>query len=101
MNNHKQFNAGNSKNSKRENTAPPAQPLLIKELAMALGVSSRFVYQMRSCGFPMRGDTRQRQMATLNEARAWIYANNFRLINGAGVTNARKSTLQTLSSFAP
>jgi len=88
MNNHEQFNAGNSKNSKREIGAPPAQPLLIKELAMALGVSTRFIYQMRACGFPMRGDTRQRQMATLNEARAWIYANNFRLLNGTGLIDA-------------
>lgn len=63
----------------------PAAGLLVKELAWALGVSSRFVYQMRACGFPMRGDTRQRQTATLPEARAWIKAHRFRLKHGVGI----------------
>lgn len=63
----------------------PAEPLLVKELADALGVSLRFIYQMRACGFPMRGDIRYRQMATVEEARAWIKANNFRLVQSVGV----------------
>jgi hypothetical protein len=67
-------------------------PLLIKELATALGVSTRFIYQMRACGFPMTGDTRQRQKATLAEARAWISANNFRLNDGKGVTDTAISS---------
>lgn len=67
------------------------EPLPVKELADALGVGLRFVYQMRACGFPMRGDTRHQQMATLEEARAWIQANDFRLIKGAGVTGKNRS----------
>lgn len=63
-----------------------SEPLTVKQLAASIGVSPRFVYQMRLCGFPMSGDTHNRQMATLEEARAWIKANNFRLIKSVGVT---------------
>jgi hypothetical protein len=62
-----------------------SEPLSVKQLAASLGVSPRFVYQMRACGFPMRGETRHRQSATAEEARAWIKANNFRLIRSVGV----------------
>jgi hypothetical protein len=62
-----------------------SEPLPVKQLAAALRVSLRFVYQMRACGFPMRGETRQRQAATPDEARAWIEAHNFRLIKSVGV----------------
>jgi hypothetical protein len=62
-----------------------SEPLSVKQLAASLKVSLRFVYQMRARGFPMRGDTRQRQSATPEEARAWIEANNFRLIKSVGV----------------
>ncbi|HUA64330.1 MAG TPA: hypothetical protein VME24_00680 [Alphaproteobacteria bacterium] len=72
-------------------TEQPAQPLFVKELAAALGVSLRFIYQMRACGFSMHGDTRYRQMATVEEARAWIKANNFRLNKSFGVTEPAKA----------
>jgi hypothetical protein len=88
MNNSEQFKIGNSKNSNLKISAQPGQPLLTNELAVALGVSFRFIYQMRARGFLMRGDTRRRQMATLEQARAWIRANNFRLHDGIGVTDA-------------
>lgn len=62
-----------------------SEPLSVKQLAASLGVSLRFVYQMRARGFPMYGDTRQRQAATPEEARAWIKENNFRLVKSFGV----------------
>ncbi|HEX3625120.1 MAG TPA: hypothetical protein VH280_06830 [Verrucomicrobiae bacterium] len=71
--------------------SPRQTRLLIKELAEALGVSTRFIYVMRARGFPMRGDTHQRQMATVAEASAWIRANNFRIINGTGVIDRRRT----------
>ena len=74
--------------TKLKTIAQGGTPLLVKELATSLGVSTRFIYQMRACGFPMRGDTRYRQKATLEDARAWIEDNNFRLKDGVGVTDA-------------
>jgi hypothetical protein len=62
-----------------------SEPMSVKELAASLGVSLRFVYQMRACGFLMRGDTRHRQTATPEEARAWIKENDFRLVKSFGV----------------
>jgi hypothetical protein len=62
-----------------------SEPLSVKELAASLDVSLRFVYQMRACGFLMRGHTRHRQAATLEEARAWIKENDFRLVKSFGV----------------
>jgi len=59
--------------------------LRVKELAESLRVSNRFIYQMRACGFPMRGDSHYSQTATVQEAQDWIKANNFRLIKGIGV----------------
>ena len=58
--------------------------LRVKELAESLRVSKRFVYQMRACGFPMRGKERHSQTATTEEAHDWIKANNFRLVKGIG-----------------
>ena len=65
--------------------------LCVKELANSLGASVRFVYQMRACGFPMRGILRNNCTATVKEALAWIEANNFRLVKGVGVTRKRMS----------
>lgn len=59
--------------------------LRVKELAESLGVSKRFVYQMRARGFSMRGKDRHSQTATVQEAQDWIKANNFRLVKGVGV----------------
>ena len=59
--------------------------LRVKELAESLRVSNRFIYQMRACGFCMRGDNHYSQTATVQEARDWIKANNFRLVKGVGV----------------
>ncbi|MGH7941193.1 MAG: hypothetical protein ACREFR_09000 [Limisphaerales bacterium] len=73
---------------KPKTIGPPARFLLVKELADALGVSPRFVYQMRARGFPMRGYSRQRQGATLEEARDWINAHGFRLSHGVGIIDS-------------
>lgn len=67
------------------------EPLFVKELAVALGVSTRFIYQMRACGFVMEGDVHQRQKATVAEARAWIKENNFRLIKSKGMIGGPES----------
>lgn len=93
MKSSEQFTIGNSKNPGPKSTMPPAQPLLTKELAVALGVSPRFIYQMRACGFPMHGATRRRQMATVEDARDWIRANNFRLLDGKGVTDPGRAVV--------
>jgi hypothetical protein len=71
--------------------------LSVKQLAASLGVSPRFIYQMRACGFPMNGDTLNRQAATLDEARAWIKTHNFRLVRGEGIVGTRKKLLRPMS----
>lgn len=65
---------------------PAEEKLVVKELADSLGVSTRFIYQMRRCGFPMHGHTKDNQTATTTEAVRWIEANDFRLCNGVGLT---------------
>ena len=55
--------------------------LCVKELADGLGVSTRFVYEMRRCGFVMEG---VHQAATLKSAVDWIKANDFRMVRGVG-----------------
>ena len=62
------------------------EKLCAKELAAALGVSTRYVYAMRSCGFPMAGLKRHNRTATVTAAVAWIKANDFHLAHGKGVT---------------
>ncbi|HEV2455536.1 MAG TPA: hypothetical protein VGY98_14825 [Verrucomicrobiae bacterium] len=74
----------------------PDEPLLVKQLAAALGVSLRFVYQMRACGFRMRGHTRRRQMATLKQARAWIKTRQFRLVNSVGLIDKKSERGRSL-----
>lgn len=67
-------------------------PLGIKELAAALGYSEHYVYQMHALGFPMLWRTfngcgdRLYLSATVQDARTWIAANDFRLVNGWGMT---------------
>jgi hypothetical protein len=58
--------------------------LVAKELASALGVSIRYVYEMRKCGFQMVGEINYNQETTLKDARFWIHSNNFRIIRGVG-----------------
>jgi len=62
--------------------------LCVKELAATMEVSTHFVYQMRACGFRMeRPDGRRaNRTATLAEAVRWIHENDFRLVQGRGVT---------------
>ena len=62
------------------------EKLVVKELADALGVGKHYVYQMRRCGFVMRGETKDNQVASLGEAVVWIEDNDFRLVNGVGMT---------------
>jgi hypothetical protein len=90
MNNSQQSKAPLQSGPQLKIAEPPAPRLLVKELAASLGVSPRFVYQMRACGFPMRGDSRLRQAATLEEARAWIKAHNFRLSSSIGIIDKTK-----------
>lgn len=58
--------------------------LCVKGLAEALEVSPTYVYQMRACGFPMRGVCRRNQTATMTEAVEWIRRTGFRMVNGRG-----------------
>jgi len=58
-----------------------AEKLCVKGIAFSLGVSTRYVYEMRRCGFPMHGI---HQAATLKEAVAWIEASDFRMVRGIG-----------------
>ena len=58
--------------------------LTVKELADALGVSQRYIYQMRRCGFQMDGLKRDSQTTTLLAAVVWIVKNDFRMSNGKG-----------------
>jgi len=67
--------------------------LVVKELAVSLGVSTRFVYEMRRCGFPMRGETKDNQTATLREAVDWIEREGFRMVNGVGMTKSSVGSL--------
>ena len=58
--------------------------LCVKCLAPELGVSVRYVYEMRRLGFVMAGRHRDNQTCTLEEARAWIAENGFRMVRGRG-----------------
>ena len=67
-------------------TIPMDTPLCVKQLAAALDRHPSFVYCMRGSGFVMRWDATIRgEAATVNEARAWLKATGFRIINGYGV----------------
>jgi hypothetical protein len=70
--------------------APVQTGLCVKELAGALEVSKNYVYEMRRCGFRMRGVNRQGQTATREEALQWIKDNDFRLRDGCGLTRKMK-----------
>lgn len=61
------------------------EKLVVKELADSLGVSMRFVYEMRRCGFEMHGPTNYNH-TNAREASAWIDRADFRMINGVGFT---------------
>ena len=57
--------------------------LSVKELAGALGVSTRYVYQMRANGFEMEWDFQSHcYVASVGQARQWICRTGFRLSNG-------------------
>jgi uncharacterized membrane protein YedE/YeeE len=64
---------------------PP--PITTKELAWELGVSVRYVESMHAAGFPMVRrkldgcGSRLFLTATVEEARQWIEANEFRLVH--------------------
>ena len=65
--------------------------LTVKELAGVLGKSDHYVYQMKACGFPMELRTFPESniaylTATERAAREWIAVNDFRLVDGWGVT---------------
>lgn len=65
--------------------------LTVKELSYALGKSDHYIYQMHHCGFPMQPKTFPESniaylTATLSAARDWIATNDFRLVDGFGVT---------------
>ena len=56
----------------------------MKELAPLLGVSVRYVYEMRRLGFRMEGVKHCNRVSTLARAVAWIEGNDFRIVDGAG-----------------
>ena len=58
--------------------------MTVKELAYYLGISTHFVYQMRACGFKMRGRHYHSQTATSAEAVEWVVKNDFVLRDGWG-----------------
>jgi hypothetical protein len=51
---------------------PDPEKLCVKELAAALQVSTKYVYQMRARGFEMQGVKRSCRTATVAAAEAWI-----------------------------
>jgi hypothetical protein len=68
--------------------AADAEELQVKELAAALDVSTRYVYEMRRLGFSMHGKNNYQQTATIVEARQWIEANHFRMVKCVGIIGA-------------
>ena len=56
----------------------------VKELAPRLGVSVRYVYEMRRLGFEMSGPTHCNRSCSMQQAVDWIRANDFRITNGRG-----------------
>lgn len=64
--------------------AEPEEKLCVKELALSLGVSVRYVYEMRRCGFIMEGFRRCQQTSTVKEAIIWIGQNDFKMVDGVG-----------------
>jgi hypothetical protein len=71
----------------------PNEKLCVKSLAFELGVSSRYVYEMRRCGFVMEGRRKDNQTATVKEAVVWIEQNDFKMVDGVGkVQKSAKAT---------
>lgn len=60
------------------------QKLCVKELASSLGVSTRYVYEMRRCGFTMEGLLKINRTSTAKEAAKWVIENDFRIVDGFG-----------------
>lgn len=71
--------------AKRMFEATQTHQLQVKELAAALDVSVRYVYEMRRCGFQMHGENNYCQTATVAAAKKWILENGFRIISGVGI----------------
>ncbi len=69
----------------------PDEQLCVKALAAEMRVSTRFIYQMRACGFKMDGPFRRAQTASVRQAAKWIRARDFRLLNGTGVIGKSRS----------
>jgi hypothetical protein len=70
-------------------TCPNQDLLCVKCLAPVLGVSVRYVYEMRRCGFEMQGRPGE-QRCTVAEAVAWIEASDFRMVRGRGRVGCKK-----------
>lgn len=60
------------------------EKMCVKELASSMLVSERYIYEMRRLGFKMSGVKHTNQTATVNDAVAWIRANDFRMVRGIG-----------------
>ena len=71
--------------------AQPEEKLCVKELADKLGISVRYVYEMRRCGFKMDGAGRFNQTTSKQRALAWIEENDFHMIDGAGIVNGERT----------
>lgn len=79
-------------------------PLTVKELAYELGVSDHYVYQMHALGFPMERRIYPESKvpyltATESDAREWIEANGFRLVDGFGVVGGHQFRFKLQADF--
>jgi hypothetical protein len=66
------------------------EKLCVKGLASSLGVSVRYVYEMRRCGFHMEGRSKDNQTATNRQAVDWITENDFKICDGVGYVNGER-----------
>ncbi|HEX7652548.1 MAG TPA: hypothetical protein VF607_03515 [Verrucomicrobiae bacterium] len=73
--------------SQKASNLPATPELCVKELAHEMKVSTRYVYEMRRCGFRMRGQRprAKNKTTTVAEAIKWIKAHDFTMASGKGV----------------
>ena len=80
----KQESRGHGCPRSNDSTGGDDERLSAKELAAGLGVSIRYVYEMRRCGFAMNGRRRFHQTASLDAAKRWVEKNDFQMVRGFG-----------------
>lgn len=78
-------------------TTTTSDKLTVKELAVRLGVSPRFIYVMRASGFEMQWDSVARsETCTESQAREWLEATGFRIVRGEAVFKGVKMVAKGL-----